>query len=87
MEVGPGKVRRRYTAMPRTIAGVVIVTRSECDILRDFFISTLDGGTKPFLWEDPRSGAPLSFRFTARPTFEPVVPDLWRAKLSLQTVL
>jgi hypothetical protein len=87
MDVGPAKVRPRYTQGIRTIKGSVAMTRDQVEILRAFVDTTLDGGTLAFEWTHPRTDAVVNLRFVEIPTAEAVLPDgLWLTRLSLEVV-
>lgn len=47
-DTGPAQVRRRSTSAPRPWSGMVVVTRSQLAILRNFVEVTLDQGALPF---------------------------------------
>lgn len=63
MDAGPPKARRRFTAGFRPIKGTVEVTITQRNTLDDFFVNTLAGGTLPFDWKHPTTGAAATFRF------------------------
>ena len=62
-DIGPAKVRPRYTAASEPISGQLIVTKAQLDAFRSFFRSTLYRGSLPFVWLDPRDGTTALFRF------------------------
>ncbi len=69
MEVGPAKVRRRSTAQPYPVKGVVKVDESQLGTLREFYDDDLLGGTLRFSWKEPITLAAKEFRFTAPPNW------------------
>ncbi|MFQ5776362.1 MAG: hypothetical protein ACE5GS_17725 [Kiloniellaceae bacterium] len=69
MDAGPAKVRRRFTAGVRPFEMELDLTLSEVQTLDDFFVTTLAGGALAFDWQHPRTGATLSFRFVAPPSY------------------
>lgn len=63
MEVGPSKVRRRYTTSIDEITGSITVNVSEFNIFENFFETTLEGGSKSFYFNHPITGVQGIFRF------------------------
>ncbi|MCX8003362.1 MAG: hypothetical protein N2688_00140 [Burkholderiaceae bacterium] len=86
MDAGPRKMRRRFTAGPTAIEGTVTLRGSQPALLETFYRETTAGGTLPFDWTHPRTGALKAFRFTAPPAFVPVAGDVWRASLKLEVL-
>ena len=85
MEVGPPKVRQRYTAGVRPVQmSISPLASADATTLDDFFISTLKGGSLPFDWQIPRSGATVSYRFIEPPKYEAIHPGSWRATFNLE---
>ena len=84
MDVGPPKMRRRFTAGVRNVEIPIVLTTSEATTLMDFYTSTLTGGVGAFDWKLPRTGATVSFRFVAPPKIEAIEPNVWRTALSLE---
>jgi hypothetical protein len=63
------------------IAGPVSTVR----LLRDFFITTLAGGTEPFTHpNDPVTGKTETYRFMAPPVFTPLSHEEWQIQLTLR---
>jgi hypothetical protein len=62
-DTGPGKVRRRTTAMAKPITGSLIMTVAEIAILEDFIEDDLMGGTLVFNFKDPMTHALVPMRF------------------------
>lgn len=69
MEVGPAKVRRRATAQPYPVKGILKLTESELGTLRTFYETTLIGGSLRFSHKDPVSLTAKELRFTAPPSW------------------
>ena len=69
MDVGPAKVRRRFTAGVRPIKVSFFLTKDEVEILDKFFIETCQGGALPFTWVNPRTGEKKSLRFKSEPDY------------------
>ena len=85
MEVGPPKVRRRFTAGVRNIECQLRLTPAQVDTLDAFFGSTVAGGALSFDWKHPRGGTVVTFRFVEPPAYAPVARGtLWQATLRLE---
>lgn len=69
MDVGPAKVRRRFTAGVQPIAGQQEMTLTELGTFRGFYHNTLHGGSLRFVWRDPVTHANVEMRFTEPPTW------------------
>ena len=65
-DVGPAKVRRRYTFAPRVLSGQLVLNAQQAIEFQTFYDTTLAGGTLTFNWEDPFTDAPVEMRFKSR---------------------
>lgn len=64
VDSGPAKVRRRFTTVPRYIAGTLqSLTSTQVETLRSFYYSDCSGGTLVFSWVHPRTGNDATFRW------------------------
>ena len=63
MSVGPGKVRRRSTAVTRTFSLVYLLDATQKAAFETFYQTTLSGGTLSFNWTRPDTGATVTARF------------------------
>lgn len=80
MDTGPPKARRRFTAGVRPLpAHEMVLTAAQAATLDTFYTDTTAGGTLPFDWLHPRTGAAITVRFSLPP------PELTR--LSTDRVL
>jgi len=86
MDVGPRKMRRRFTTGPTAVEGTVTLRGSQPALLEAFYRDITAGGTLPFDWTHPRTGVLKAFRFTGPPAFAPVAGDVWRATLKLEVL-
>lgn len=87
VETGAPKRRRRFTSVPDTMNGTLVLTGAQCTTLNAFVETTLaDVGV--FDWTDFRSGAAASYVFTKRPTFTQIAGSrgLWTVTLELLKV-
>lgn len=64
MDVGPSKVRNRYTTSIDEVQGSINLTTAEYTTFENFFQTTLEGGTKQFYFEHPITKVQTVFRFT-----------------------
>lgn len=67
MDVGPQKVRRRFTKGVNTFSASIYLTVAEYTIFYTFFNTTLNGGTLPFTFNHPITQVPTDFRFKSPP--------------------
>lgn len=83
MEVGPAKVRRRFTTAPRPFKFSVQLDGPQVQDFEDFVHLSLRGGEEPFDWVHPRTRAAASFRFRKPFTLSPIGGPLWLAAMDL----
>jgi hypothetical protein len=67
MDIGPDKIRKRYTAAIKQFSGQMFLTPTQAAALFTFWETTTDYGTIPFDWTHPRTGAAEEVRFLAPP--------------------
>lgn len=72
VDIGPAKVRRRFTAPVDIYQCSIKLIYSDYLILKNFFDNTLNGGVLPFEYTDPFLGTTQEFRFTQPPTLTPM---------------
>lgn len=72
MDVGPAKVRSRYTTVVDTYSCSILIDYDQFATFTSFYKTTLANGTLPFLFNDPFTQAPATFRFADVPTLSPV---------------
>lgn len=86
MDVGPAKMRRRYTAAVRVYNMELLLTTSQVATLEAFYRTTL-AEVDPFDWTDHRTGAAASYRFRSPPSYsEAGAPGYWRTTLDLEVL-
>ncbi len=68
MDVGPAKKRARYTDAIDVYTCGVLLDFAEEATLRTFFKTTLGNGVLPFLFDDPFTEVPSTFRFLEPPS-------------------
>jgi len=62
-DIGPAKVRPRYTAASEPMSGQLLLGVDQLASFRSFYRSTLYRGSLPFYWLDPRDASLALFRF------------------------
>ena len=63
MDVGRTKIRRRFTAMVRTINCSILVDSTQRGAFETFWGDTLKAGTLPFTWVLPVTQVAANFQF------------------------
>ena len=74
VDVGPAKVRRRFTGDRRTFSIQLDLKGSEVATFDEFFLTTTKGGALSFEWKHPRTASLADFRFLAPPQYRPRGP-------------
>ena len=74
VDVGPAKVRRRFTAGVERLKGTITVDATGWATLRTFFYSNLAAGALPMTYTHPSTGASVQARFVTPPTITPRSP-------------
>lgn len=82
MDVGPAKVRARYTDAVDTYTCSILMNKTDFETLTDFYKTTLAGGSLPFLFNDPFTGVPTTFRFTVPPELKPLGGLVFRVSMA-----
>jgi len=86
METGPAKQRRRFSSGVEPVSGKLILDYTEFDTLKEFYDTTLIGGSLRFIWKDPTdqlSGNRL-FRFTSPINWTTYGAGLFNVSLQLE---
>ncbi len=81
MSVGPSKVRRVSTLAIDVYSGSINIDKDEYQPLMDFYYTTLDGGTLPFIFNHPITQVPSVFRFLGPPSITPLGGIMFRASM------
>lgn len=66
-DVGPAKLRRRFTAKVKRYSMPVEFNGEQKKLFDTFYQTTLKDGTLPFEWEDPTDDSTVEFRFRSEP--------------------
>lgn len=91
-DVGPAKVRRRFTGDRRVFSIVLDYKRSEVAVFDDFYLTTTKGGSLPFVWKNPRTGSDVDMRFLSTPQYRPRSSrnaggsDWWTVSFDVETM-
>lgn len=67
MDMGPPKVRRRFTAQIRPYEITIQMTKTELETFDAFFTVTTQGGSLPFDFPNPRGAGTIQARFGRTP--------------------
>jgi hypothetical protein len=62
-DVGPSKVRSRFTDAVDIYTGEVVLDFDQVATFKTFYKTTIGNGTLPFLFEDPFTGDEIAVRF------------------------
>jgi hypothetical protein len=69
MDIGPAKVRRRFTRGIDKLSCSIWLTTSEYSTFRYFYDTTLNGGVNRFEFNHPITGTLTEFRFADNPKY------------------
>lgn len=83
---GEPKIRRLYTAVPKEVTAMLVLSNTDWLILADFFEVDLEDGTQRFEWQLPTDQVVKEFRFRTPPTFVPLSCDLYEVTLELEVL-
>lgn len=72
MDVGPQKVRARYTQGIDTYTCTITLDIDLLDEFEDFYKVTLGNGVRTFEFNDPITQVPSEFQFTEPPDIRPI---------------
>jgi hypothetical protein len=72
MDIGPKKVRRRFTKSIDAISCTFTIPNTLFTDFMTFFDTTLNGGTYQFRYNHPFTGIESSFRFIGEPKLSPM---------------
>jgi hypothetical protein len=69
MDVGPRKFRRRFTHSIDVFSASIYLTVSQYTIFKNFYNTTLNGGSIPFTFNHPITQDATDFRFSGTPKY------------------
>lgn len=86
MDVGPAKLRKRYTAAIKPFTGQMFMTPDQVEDLETFYETTTAYGSLAFDWEHPRTGAAVSCRFVGPPQLEAVEGGDFKVMIEIEVL-
>ena len=81
MDIGPAKVRRRFTKSVDTLTAIINLTVSEYSVFTYFYDTTLNGGSTTFNFLHPITGATIEARFVSDPSIRSIGGDKFQASM------
>jgi len=84
VDVGPAKLRPRYSNMPVDFVCPMMFTSAQLDTLDAFYESTLGFGSLRFDWRHPRKLTAATFEFLSRPDYQPLSGTYYLLTLNLR---
>jgi hypothetical protein len=84
MDKGPAKVRRRTTANTAAMQYAMVLTAAQVATLSTFYTTTTLSGAQEFDYTHPRTGATVTARFTAPPTYSDINGRAYRVEVALE---
>lgn len=86
-DTGPAKVRRQFTSGVENLSNVsILVTEAQRTTFQTFFDDTTSGGSLPFEWQMPDTGATRDFRFKETPVISAVNHQTYRITMNLEAL-
>lgn len=82
MDVGPAKVRSRFTDGVDVYTTEIFLDFSEWSTLKDFYKTSLNNGSLPFLFTDPLTATSETFRFASPPSIQPLGGRVFRVSMN-----
>lgn len=70
--IGPKKRRRRVTSSVDVVTCTITIDKSDFQLFKDFYYTTLAGGVKSFAFNDPITGDPSEYKIEPGWTIGPV---------------
>lgn len=72
MDIGPKKVRRRFTKGVDIFTASIYLTVTQFTLFETFYDTTLSGGSLPFTFNHPITGVATDFRFASEPVYRSI---------------
>lgn len=86
MDIGPAKLRRRFTKPVSRYSATIELERDLYNDLYNFYYTTLAGGVKTFDFDHPITGVPAEFRFLEEPTISPLGGTYFRVQMTWEQI-
>jgi hypothetical protein len=84
MEIGPDKVRKRFSAGIRPVSFKLILTAVQVATLDTFYVTGTSGGALRFDYTHPRTSAAVKARFIDTPRYKSIDPSYYEADVKLE---
>ena len=84
MDKGYDKVRRRTTACVRSISFTLGLTRTQCETLDEFYVTTTASGRVSFDYMHARIKETVEARFAQKPSYRDVSGVKWDCGVELE---
>lgn len=82
MDVGPAKVRNRFTEGIDEFTTTIDIFKTDYTTLDNFYKTTLNGGTGTFLYDHPITEVESEFRFVGAPAYAPLGGGYFRVSMT-----
>ena len=82
MDIGPAKVRSRFTDAVDTYKASIFIDIDDIDTLQTFYKTLLNNGTDPFYFDDPFTGDQGTFRFVEPPSIQAIGGRMFEVSLN-----
>lgn len=86
MDVGPQKVRRRFTKAVDEYTASITITNDQYPIFESFYNTTLNGGVLAFEYNHPITQVPTDFKFKSDPVYSPMGGEYWMVTFALEAM-
>lgn len=86
VDVGPSKVRSRYTKGVDDVRASIDVHRDDWEDLENFYKTSLGNGVLTFYYDHPIKGGQCEWRFKAPPNTSPLGGEYFRISLSWELI-
>ncbi len=81
MDIGPAKVRRRFTRPVDTMTATINITTAQFPIFYYFYNTSLNGGVNMFSFIHPITRVPMEARFVSAPALSPLGGEVFRVSM------
>lgn len=86
VDIGPSKIRRRFTRSVDTMTCTIWLTVAEYTTFENFFNIEVAGGATAFNFNHPITGAQLLVRFVTEPDYRPVGGTTFAVGFNLEVI-
>jgi len=86
-EGGETLQKRLFRKVPDRFVGQFVLTSSQLETFINFYKTTLNEGTKTFLWKHPLNDAQVTAKFVAdAPSYSSLQGDYWQVQASFEII-